>query len=450
MKSQYLLLLILTVAPVVAAPAGPAAEVPRVEFTQYRAANGLRVSLAPDKGSPTVAVAITYDVGSRNERPGRSGVVNLLHAMRLEEFRRGCKDRLLIPDAEREESCRGSINQERTSFSLSVPADRWESALSLLAGQMRAFDPEPTSLDVQRSAILEARRSGSDAAARAAARLLDLSFTSFAYQHDVAGSENDLEALTLADLRRVSRTYFAPDNAALALAGHFDPAAARRAIGKHFGSIPRRGPFPPVRAAEAAPAGERRAVLEEAGAAHPQILIAYKTVPSDHPDWYALNLLADILGQGKISRLQRALVETGLALDLGEGMSESRAPSLFRIRINLPPGGAVKRVEDVLDGEIARLQREGVTKAEWTLARSQESDYWRQVLATAQGRAETLARFSICYHDPERINGELQAILGKTAGDVQRVARKYLSRDRRAVVVTLPAPASHRRTGTST
>jgi zinc protease len=160
-------------------------------------------------------------------------------------------------------------------------------------------------------------------------------------------------------------------------------------------------------------------------------------VPSNHPDWYALNLLADILGQGPKSRLHRALVETKLVADLAEGMSESRGPSLFRIRLNLPPGGSIEQVEKVLDEEIARLQRDGVTEAELALARSQEQDYWKQVLATPRGRAETLTRFSIYYRDPELINGELKKILEMTAADVQRVARKYMNRDNRAVVVTL-------------
>lgn len=356
-------------------------------------------------------------------------------------MRRRCKDRLLIPDAERDEACRGSNNQERTSYSLSVPADRLERALSLLAEQMRALDVDPAGLDRERAEILEQRRSGDDASARAAETLLDLSFTSFAYKHGVGGSAADLNALTVADVRRVFQAYFAPDRAALALVGPFDAAQARRAIEKHFGPIPRRGPSPPVDVTEAAPAGERRTVLQDARATNPQYLAAYKTVPSDHPDWFALNLLADILGQGETSRLHRALLATRLVTDVAEGMSESRGPSLFRIRVNLPPGGDVKKIEELIDGEIARIQREGVTEAELALARSQERGYWRQVLSTPLGKAETLARFAVYYQDPERINGELKTILGMTAGDVQRVARKYMNRDRRAVVITLPAPA---------
>lgn len=159
-------------------------------------------------------------------------------------------------------------------------------------------------------------------------------------------------------------------------------------------------------------------------------------MPSNHPDWYALNLLADILGQGPKSRLHRALVETKLVADLAEGMSESRGPSLFRIRLNLPPGGSIQRAEEVLDREIARVQRDGVTEAELELARSQERSYWEQVLSTPRGIAETLTRFSIYYRNPELINGELKAILGMTAADVQRVARKYMNPENRAVAIT--------------
>ena len=431
---RYLLPLLLVVARLALA-----ADVPQVELAQYQTARGMRVVLAPDKRSPTVAVSVTYDFGSRNERPGQTGVAQLLHAMGLRDLRNRCKDRLGIPEAGMDEACRGSINQERTSYSLTLPADRWESALSLLAEQMRALDIDPARLDRERAEILEQRRSGDDAFAGAAEKLLDLSFTSFAYKHDVGGSAADLEALTVADVQRVFQTYVAPDNAALALAGNFDAAEVKRAIEKHFGPISRRGPVPPVSVTESVEAGERRAVLEEPRAKHPQYLAAYKTVPSDHSDWYALNLLADILGQGETSRLHRALVETRLASDFGEGMSESRGPSLFRIRVNLPPGGDIQKVEAAIDAEIARVQRDGVTEAELALARSQESEYWRQVVATPRGRAETLSRFSIYYRDPEHINGELKAILGKTTGDVQRVAQTYLSRERRAVVITLPS-----------
>ncbi|MFP5284674.1 MAG: M16 family metallopeptidase, partial [Thermoanaerobaculia bacterium] len=282
-----------------------------------------------------------------------------------------------------------------------------------------------------------AARPNEDVYARAAETLLELSFTSFPYRHGVEGSEADLKALAADDVQRVFRTYFAPDNAALALAGPFDPAAAKRVIEKHFGSIPRRGPFPPVEVAEPPAAGERRKVIEDASAPHPQYLAAYRTVPSNHPDWYALNLLADILGQGPKSRLHLALVETKLAADLAEGMSESRGPSLFRVRLNLPPDGSVQKAEEALDAEIARIQRDGVTEAELALAKTQEQDYWKQVLATPRGRAETLSRFAIYYRNPELINGELKAILGMTAADVQRVARKYMNRDNRAVVITI-------------
>lgn len=400
-----------------------------VTFTDYRTDQGMRVLLAPDASASEVAVSLTYDFGSRNERPGQTGVANLLHTALLRDLQRRCREKLLITA----EACRGSNNQERTSYTLTVPADRLETALSLLAGQMRALDA--AGLDGLRAEIL-AERQKEDAYAKAAETLLDLSFTRFPYKHGVEGSEADLKALEVSDVQRVFQTYFAPDNAALALAGNFDPAAAKRVIEKHFGTLARRGPFPKVDTAEPAASGERRKVVEDARATHPQYLAAHRTVPSDHPDWYALNLLADILGQGPKSRLHRALVETKLVADLAEGMSESRGPSLFRVRLNLPPGGSLQKAEEVLDAEIARIQRDGVTEAEMALARTQESDYWKQVLATPRGRAETLSRFAIYYRNPELINGELKAILGMTAADVQRVARTYMNRDNRAVVIT--------------
>jgi predicted Zn-dependent peptidase len=151
-----------------------------------------------------------------------------------------------------------------------------------------------------------------------------------------------------------------------------------------------------------------------------------------------MNILADIIGQGDTSRLHTALVMKNLAASVPEGMDESRGQSLFRLGAALLPGVSVEMVEAIIDSEIERIQRDGVTQREVEKARSQEGAYYAEQLSTPAGRASLLARSTLYYDEPNRINTELEFILAVTTQDVQRVAQKYLVKTNRAVVILQP------------
>jgi predicted Zn-dependent peptidase len=183
--------------------------------------------------------------------------------------------------------------------------------------------------------------------------------------------------------------------------------------------------------------GERK-VINSVQAKATTYLSAYLTVPSNHPDWYAMNILADTIGQGDTSRLYTALVMKHLAASVPEGMDESRGRSLFRIGAVLLSGVEVEMVEALIDAEIARIQQDGVSSEEIEKARSQEQAYYAEQLDTPAGRASLLARSTLYYDEPNRINTELRYILAVTAQDVQRVAQKYLAKTNRVVVILQP------------
>jgi predicted Zn-dependent peptidase len=410
-----------------------------IKFTSYKLANGLRLLLAPDESEPGVAINIVFDVGSRNELRGQTGLANLVEHIVMQNLQSVLGERSSSTD-EVNKLFGSSLNQERTSYFASFPASRLDSVLSSVAELMRAPDISQAALNKQRAIIIEERKESDNKPYSAMDdTLLDLSYSNYAYKHSSTGSLSNLNNLTLDSARSFFKTYYAPNNAVIAIVGNFDERKTRKIIETNFKEIPSRSAPPRVDISQARFTFERRRTISDPHASFPFYYTGYLTVPSDHSDWYALNLLADILGQGDTSRLDVALVRKKLALSVPEGVNESRAPGLLRVAAKLPAGGSIETVEAIIDSEIARIQSEGVTEVEMLKARSQERQYSSAQLNSAQGKANFLSRTAVYYDDPKRINTELGRLLAVTKEDVQRVARRYLVKTNRAVVIVRPA-----------
>jgi len=433
-------------AALVSAPAAQAASAqPKVAYEQYTLPNGLRVILAPDtrpEAPPVIAADVTYDVGSRSERPGRSGFAHLFEHMMFQGSENVAKTEHIRLVQSNGGSMNGTTNQDRTNFFESLPANQLELALFLEADRMRALDISQSNLDNQRQVVEEEKRQSYDNRpyGHTYETLLDEAYTSFPYKHTTIGSMADLDAATLADVRGFHDVYYKPANAVLSVTGRFDGGQARALIARYFGPIPAgTASLPTVFAEPAVYPGERRKTLSDALARQPQYLAGYVTVPGNAPDFPALTLLGDILTSGKTSRLYRALVEKDLALGVGAGPEESTGPGLFNVDATLPPGADVALVEAVLGAEIARVQAGGVTADELATAKVQERVGAVRGLQTALGRAQQLGLYAVQFHDPNRVNTFLGDLDKVTPADVQRVAKQYLVAANRSVVITLPA-----------
>lgn len=412
-----------------------------VKLTRYRQANGLRVLLAPDETASGVAVNISFDIGSRNETPEQAGLTNLLQNIILQNLRTTLENEGGVAEAGKLKQLQGAANQERASYFTELTASQLDLLLSVFARQMRAPDITQTSIDEQRLLILDECKQASETPfGRVQATLRELSYHKFAYKHDTTCSLSNQNPLLPEGLKRFFKTYYAPNNAVLVIVGDFRKDEIKQKVNKHFGAISRQAAPPLVDITDRPPlALERRKILSDARANPPLYMSAYLTVPSDHRDWYALNLLGDIMGQGNTARLYTALIATKLASSAPEGASELRGQSLFQVGARVSPGVSVETVESVIDREIARIQKDGVTAAEIDKAKLQERDYATEQLRTPLGKANFIARSAIYYNDPQRINTELGRMLAVTAKDVQRVARKYLVKTNRAVVIVQPA-----------
>ena len=412
----------------------------RIKFTGYKLPDGLQVLLVPDRTASGVAVNISFNVGSRNETPEQAGLANLLQNIILQNLYQAFGRERSKTVIENLNQLQGVTNQERTSYFSELKVDQLDVLLSAFANRMRITDITQAKIDEQRLVILDQCRQANESPfSRVQSMLLELSYHKFPYRHDTTCSLPNQSRLSSEAVQAFFKTYYAPNNAVLVVVGNFGKSEIKQTVKKQFGSIPRQALPAQVDTNNQSPVSlERRKILSDSRAKSPFYISAYLTVPSNHPDWYALNLLGDIMGQGDTARLYKALVAKNLASSAPEGASELRGQSLFQVGARVSPGVSEGTVEAVIDAEIARIQEAGVTEAEMVKARSQELAYSIEQLRTPLGKANFLARVTIYYNDPNRINTELGRMLAVTAKDVQRVARKYLVKNNRAVVIVQP------------
>jgi zinc protease len=416
-----------------------------IPFESYRLQNGLRVILAPDPATPVVAVNLWYDVGSRNERAGRTGFAHLFEHMMFEGSQnapKGEHSRLLR--AAGASNLNASTSEDRTNYYQVVPPSRMNLALWLEADRMRALNVTSEQLANQQEIVKEERRLRIDNAPYGPSQLLASTGPydpqgCFAYGHEVIGSMDDLNAARIEDVQQFFRTYYAPNNATLTLVGDFDPAVARRLIQEYFGSIPSGPPPPPVECNEPFRNLPRRDTVRDANATLPAILASYGAVPVGHPDSYALELLGLIMGDGASSRFNQRLVKQERAAGFAVFFRDlRRGPGLITAYARANQGVDAGRLEQLIDEEIARVVSGGVTDAELQRARNQMRARFIRSLQTAMGKAEALQRFTLYFGDPAAIRTAMDPYLAVTAADIQRVARQYLRPENRAVVITLP------------
>jgi zinc protease len=441
MRIATLLLLAFTALPLFAAEP----RTPQVQFSQFTLDNGLRVILAEDHSAPVIAVNVTYDVGSRNERPGRTGFAHLFEHMMFKGSENVGPGEHFYQVFTNGGNMNGTTNADRTNYFETLPANQLELGLFLEADRMRSLAITQDNLDNQRKAVQEERRQNMDNRpyGRASEAFQELLYDNFAYKHSTIGSMEDLNAATVDDVAQFFKTYYAPNNAVLSLVGDFQPREARRLLEKYFGGIQRQPAPPPVDMTEPMQQHERRAAVTDPLARLTQVRIAYKVSSGNSPDTYALQVLTGVLDQGQSSRLYRSLVQRKqLVTGISAGVDERRGPGALYISAFVLPGKQAADVEAAIYEELERLQREPVE--DWEMEKiknSTRADYLRGI-RSAQTRATYLSMYKVYYDDPGLINTELARLNAVTKQDVQRVAKTYLAPSKRTVMIVTPAPAA--------
>jgi zinc protease len=439
------------VAPV--APTGPAANKPAEQkstlaalpIERHTLPNGLRVVLSPDRTIPTVGIAVYYDVGSRNEVPGRSGFAHLFEHMMFQGSANVAKGEHFQLILNRGGQMNGTTSEDRTNYYETLPSNELSLGLWLEADRMKSLAITQENFENQRQTVMEERRQSYDNQpyARSFLRINELAyFDYFPYAHSTIGEMKDLLDAPLTAVQEFFDAYYAPNNAVLSIAGDFDSAEALALIQKYYGDIPARG-RPEYKPGELNPqGGERVEVLTDNLAQLPAFHIAYHIPPDRDPDHYPLDLLSIALGDGESSRLYQELVKKReLLQSLNVGTDSRRGPDLFSVWAVGAQGKSVKTARDVIYTELARLAKTGLTPRELEKAKNRVRSSFVFGLSSTLDRAQVLGQFELYFGNAELLRSELDKYLAVTNEDIKRVAGKYFSISNRTVLDVVPSPA---------
>jgi zinc protease len=421
-------------------------KLPQVEFTDQKLDNGLRVIIAVDRTAPVFGIDVCYNVGSRNERPGRTGFAHLFEHMMYEGSENVGKGEHFILVLNNGGSMNGTTNEDRTTYFEALPKNQLDLALFLESDRMRALAVNQSNLDNQRNAVQEERRLSEDNQpyGHAFEDVDNLAYDNFAYKHSTIGSMRDLNAASVDDVKDFFRIYYAPNNAVLTLVGDLDPAETLEKVKKYFGSVQSQPAPPSLDTTEPEHYGERTETVLDPLARLAAVVVGYHIPAGNTPDNYAMQVLANVLGGGQSSRLYQHLVkEKQLATQVFAQADARRGPSMLYAYAFLRPGVKPDDCKQAILDEIAAVQKDGITAQELEKARVQllrGQFQWRQ---TDLGEAIRLGNDAVYFDDPNLINTTMDKYDAVTADQVKTAAQKYLVANYRVVVTDLPsAPPS--------
>ena len=422
----------------------------RVAYSEFQLDNGLRVVLSVDTAAPVVAVAVYYDVGSRNEVRGRTGFAHLFEHMMFQGSANVGKGEHFKYVESNGGYLNGSTHVDFTNYFEFLPSNQLELALWLESDRMRSLKITPANLQNQKEAVKEEKRLSYDNQAYAPAleQMDEMVFHNWANAHSTIGSMADLDAATVGDVQQFFDTYYTPNNAVLAIAGDIDPAQAEAWVRKYFVAIPRRAAPPPVDVTEPAGVVEHKKVVNDPQADTPGVAFAWKTPDRRDPDFFAIALLKAILFDGDSSRLYQALVKrAAAALEVRGTLEERRGPGQLSVFVIHKAEVKNEEVQAIIEAEINRVKRDGITPDELAKAKNQyrlgrftcENAIECTGLQTALGRALELAEFTLFDGDPALINSELDRYFAVNAEQVRAAARRLFVESNQAVLFIRPA-----------
>jgi zinc protease len=431
-----------------AAPHSRSAEAPSRPVVSGREAvcdatleNGMRVIVWPVRNIPNVALYNWVRAGSRNEAPGVTGLAHFFEHMMFNGTSRhppGDFDRLM--EAE------GGANNAFTSDDVTVyqdwfPAGALELVLDLEADRVAHLAFTPEVIESERGVVASERRLHVEDNSHGllAEQVQATAFVAHPYRFPTIGWPADIRAWRLEDLEAFYRTYYAPNNLTLALAGDVDPRRAIALARRFFEPIPAQAPPPPVRAVEPEQLCERR-VLVERKAQTPLLQCAYKAPRAADPRAAAVSLLTCALAEGDASRLHRALVEDRqLAIEVSGHWQEGFDPGLLWLSLVLPQGANPEEARTALDAELAAVAADGITTAELERARNLATvGLWKK-LATIDGKAQLLGENEVFRGDWSRLFDAPARIAAVSEEELRAVAREILDNRRRTLGVLLPS-----------
>jgi zinc protease len=439
-----LLLTLAAVMTAVGTTTSAAVRPPKLQYEMFTLPNGLTVILSEDHSTPIVHLQLWYHVGSKNEKPGRTGFAHLFEHMMF----KGSKN--VGPESHTSyvSSVGGQVNafttDDETVFWETVPSQYLPLVLWLEADRMATLRIDEETFANEREVVKEERRMRveNQPYGRLTEILYEHAFTTHPYRHPTIGSMADLEAASIANVRDFHSTYYVPSNATLVITGDFEPAQARALVNQYLGRVPRaQHEVPRDIPTEPAKTAERRVTVETPWPL-PAVVVAHHITYDGHADSYPLHIAAKVLSDGQSSRIYESLVYGELAVDAFGGANLIEHPNLFYAVAIVQPGRTPEEVADALIEELERLKTEPISERELQRTKNQFARDYILGRETIQQKASHLGHAAVIHSDITTADGEFDIFQGITTADVQRVAQTYFREQNRLVLTLMPGRAA--------
>jgi zinc protease len=424
----------------------PRADSMEIPFLQRTLDNGLDVLVHEDRNCPIVAVNVWYHVGSKNEKPGRTGFAHLFEHLMFEgseHYDHGYFQPLQQAGA----SLNGSTNADRTNYWEVVPSNAVELALWMESDRMGYLLPALTEakFDNQRDVVLNERRQNYENRPYGFAGMAlvsELYPETHPYHWLTIGAAEDLRAAHLDDVRAFFQTYYHAGNASLAIAGDIPADVAFRLADEHFGSLAPGPPPPPVDVPAISVRTRESRLLLEDRIELPRVYIAWHSPTLFGADDAELDLVADVLAGGKTSRLYRALVyEQRIATEVAASQNSRELSGYFQVVATAAPGRTLAELDAAISAEIEKLAASGPTQAEMERGIAQAEVHFISRLQTVGGfggKSDQLNAYNVFLGDAGYFDRDLARYRNASAPDLKRVTAQWLRADRRVVLSIVP------------
>ncbi len=399
--------------------------------------NGMKIMVLEDDSIPNANMYLFWNVGSRNEVPGITGISHFFEHMMFNGAKKyGPKmfDRTM-------EAAGGANNayttENVTAYTNWFPSDSMEIIFELEADRIANLAIDAKMVESERGVVASERTTGLENSnwRTIQEEVKGAAFRAHPYSWSVIGHESDIAAWTLDDLVRYHKTYYAPNNAVVVIAGNVKLDEVMRLADKYFAPIPAQTPPKEVMTVEPPQKGERRVYVQKASVSTPNVMFAYHTPSTSHEDYYALDLLTSILSQGNSSRLYQALVEKQVALEVETYMPMAFDPNLLYILAVADPGASAGVLEKAMIAVLSDVSKNGVSAKELEKVKNIKLMEFYSSMETINGKANTVGTYELFFDSYADLFEAPDAYNQVTAEDIQRVAQAYLRKSNRTVGV---------------
>jgi zinc protease len=421
-------------------PLQAAVRPPKLQYQRLVLPNGMVVILHQDKSTPIVHAELWYHVGSKNEKPGRTGFAHFFEHMMFKGSRNVDPEQHTSIVASVGGQANAYTNEDTTVFWQTIPAQYLPLVLWMEADRMASLRIDERTFVAEREVVKEERRMRIENPPYGLLNELIISnaFDVHPYKHPVIGSMTDLNAATIDDVRDFYKTFYVPNNATLMIVGDFEVDTVTNLVNQYFARIPKGDPVPRDIPQEPKHTKEKRVTLEQPWPL-PAVIVTYHVPYNGHPDSYPMFVMSKTLSDGQTSRIYRKLVyETGLALTAFGSSSFLEQPGIFSAIALVNPGKSPDQVEKELIAQFDRLKTEGISERELQRAKNQFARDYIVSRLSIKDKASQLGHAEVIQKDMASADGEFDTFQKVTLEDIKRVARTYFVPEGRMVMRIMP------------